>query len=668
LRLKNPSLIGIAILKMLSHNRSDQKKYFSPHLLVGISAICLICFILFGMMQYSGILEFAELKSRMWLPHPPPEVSPEIVIVEIDNETTSEKQLGPLPWTISTYNILIWAINQTQPESIGLFIWFNREWPGDSLESSDNLFVIQPYETVSDWKKDDIVKVTSWRNIPSAIKNAEEKSFSEIVLTEDGLRRQAQIVVKDYSDNFHYSLELLIACRKLEYSSSELRLTKSFWHEKYLSYNGLKIPLDKQGRMLINFVGGISEFKNISFVRALALYESEPKAFENLFKDKIVLIGITNTEIPRALTPINELTALEMRANALNTIITKKFITRLNPKINLIAIATAYVLIGFTAIAIFHIQKSSLWISVFGAGIVILYLILAVILFYVWLIWLDLVVPFLAIFLCSLFVTLYSGYINLRILYSELQKTQTQLVESEKEAAIGLMSAQVRHEIRNILNMIRAPAELVQNNFEKGDPLKLSENPDEIVIEMDTIVQQVTRLEEMVENELSYFQNTNLNFQKHQLIQIISEAIKLNNDVINKNKVEIDEKIQSDLPSINADFDKLLIAFTNLIKNACQAMPNRGKLTIEADYYIQQTSKKNEPNEDKIVIIFRDTGMGIPDEDIEKIFKPFHTTKPRGLGLGLTVVKNIIEGHHGSIEVKSDKKVGTEFRITLPVE
>lgn len=662
---------------MLLH-QSDLQKSFPPHLLIGISAICVLSFILSSLVQYSGVLEFAELKSRMWLPRSRTEISPKIVMVEIDNQTVSEDQLGSLPWAIRIYNLLIWAVNQAQPEAIGLIIWFNREWTEDFLLTGENLFVIRPYNAVDDgirplqWQKNDIIKVMSWRNIPKALANAEVKSFSHIALSpEDGLRRKAQIVVKErYSNHYRYSLELLIACRELGCQPSEIKLTTGFWHKKYLQNGERRIPIDKQGKMLVNFAGNIDDFTTISFVSALDLYDSEPQKFDEFFRDKFVLVGITTDEMPRTPTQIGGLTAIEMRANVLNTLVTKNFLTRLDRKIASIIIAAGCLVIWLSSILSYRIQRSSLWILALGSAIALSYLILSALLFYIGLIWLDLVVPFLAIFSCSLFATLYSGYVNLSSLYHKLRKTQTQLVQSEKEAAIGMMSAHVRHEIRNSLNAVRSPAEFVRNDFQKGDPLKLGENPEELIQEMDTIIRQVTRLDEMVENELSYFQNTNFVYQKNDLSQIIFDAIKVNDDVITKKNVAVTTRIPPDLPLIDVDADKLLVAFDNLIKNACQAMPNGGKLTIEINFVSDKRDAYPTDKRDAyptFVIIFRDTGVGISPENLDKIFEPYHTTKPRGLGLGLTNVKNIITGHRGEIDVKSYRGVGTEFRIKLSI-
>ena len=168
---------------------TDQQEYFSPHLLIGVSAICLIVVILASIVQYNGILEFAELKFRVWLPYSRPEISSKIVLVEVDNKTVSEEFLGPLPWPINIYSPFILTVNQAQPKAVSLFIWFNREWQGGFFLPGESLFVVRPYNMTEGQDKNDIVKVDSWCNIPSALADAEVKSFSHIPLSvEDGLR------------------------------------------------------------------------------------------------------------------------------------------------------------------------------------------------------------------------------------------------------------------------------------------------------------------------------------------------------------------------------------------------------------------------------------------------------------------------------------------------
>ena len=112
-----------------------------------------------------------------------------------------------------------------------------------------------------------------------------------------------------------------------------------------------------------------------------------------------------------------------------------------------------------------------------------------------------------------------------------------------------------------------------------------------------------------------------------------------------------------EIPLLPLDTDKMRIVFTNLIRNACQAMPSGGTLGIVVEVSMIQ--------QDRVTVVVKDTGSGIPADELHRIFEPFYTTKPRGLGLGLVNVKNIVEGHGGTVRVESEVGVGTTFFVRL---
>ena len=120
------------------------------------------------------------------------------------------------------------------------------------------------------------------------------------------------------------------------------------------------------------------------------------------------------------------------------------------------------------------------------------------------------------------------------------------------------------------------------------------------------------------------------------------------------------------MPSVRLDADKIRIAFANLIKNACQAMPEGGGL----DIVVKVGTEFNQPGgrQRRLFVSFEDEGKGIPEGELQRVFEPFHTTKPRGLGLGLVNVKNIVEGHGGRVYAKSSVGIGTTFNVELPLQ
>jgi two-component system NtrC family sensor kinase len=125
-------------------------------------------------------------------------------------------------------------------------------------------------------------------------------------------------------------------------------------------------------------------------------------------------------------------------------------------------------------------------------------------------------------------------------------------------------------------------------------------------------------------------------------------------------RIQIVERVAPDLPRIEADPGQLPNIFVNLMDNAADAMPDGGTLTIQAD---------PSPDRQSVVVHVKDTGYGIPPENIKKLFSPFFTTKPvgQGTGLGLSIAYGVVKMHLGTIQVNSDVGKGTTFTITLPV-
>ena len=218
------------------------------------------------------------------------------------------------------------------------------------------------------------------------------------------------------------------------------------------------------------------------------------------------------------------------------------------------------------------------------------------------------------------------------------------------------MAARVRHELRNALNLVQAPLEMVKNNFRKGDPLKFKQKPDLIVSEMDSAITALSQLDQMIERDLSFFQNQSLDLIACSLELIIESALEAIRSLVEDNGIRVKFNYPDELPTIVVDQNQFQLALINLMKNACQSMLTGGTLTLSVT---QKTAF------DKISISIRDTGYGISPHDLNRIFEAFYTTKPKGLGLGLLNAKNIVEAHGGQIFVSSQIQQGTEFTICL---
>lgn len=234
---------------------------------------------------------------------------------------------------------------------------------------------------------------------------------------------------------------------------------------------------------------------------------------------------------------------------------------------------------------------------------------------------------------------------------SQLEKTRQALINAEKLASMGQLSAGIAHEINNPLGVILLNASLLLESIPKD-----SENYED----MKLIVEQAERCKKIVTGLLNFARKNKVLFQQVNIPEFLSE--KCIKHIIKPEKIEIAFENLCDDPIAEIDPDQMVQVITNLIVNAIEAMPNGGKITV---------SYKGNQNEIRIII--SDEGVGIPKEHINKIFEPFFTTKQmgKGTGLGLAVTYGIVKMHRGRIEVSSNcdpnkGKTGTQFSIVIP--
>lgn len=227
---------------------------------------------------------------------------------------------------------------------------------------------------------------------------------------------------------------------------------------------------------------------------------------------------------------------------------------------------------------------------------------------------------------------------------SEYKRAQDKLALSERLASIGRMASVIAHEFRNQLGVISNAAYFLK--------MKLQDKDEKIKRTLATLDAQVAETQKIIENILAFSRTKQPEFQTVDLESILRSSIA---DVIIPPGIEVTTRIEK-LPSLEADPVLLSTVFVNIILNAVQAMNEKGRLLIEV-------TKVN----NYVIIIFRDTGKGIKEEDKARLFEPFFSTKARGAGLGLATAKIMIQGHHGSIEVESEYGQGTSVIIKLPI-
>ncbi len=647
-----------------------------------ISLVGALPFFVVGFLWFLGVLEFIELKTLDWrmrlFSTRSQQGASEISLITLDAD--SEKALGPLPWPPYLYASLLSSLHTANPTALVLVMRFDREWGDQHLLPGQRLFAIRPYYAAVDVEqRRTIPAVNEWSALPRSLADAQEKSFSVFPFDiSDGIRRSAQLVVRDLENGEHrYSLEILLLCQTYGIDPTSIRLRDGFWRGKYLELplstgRLVRIPIDSQGRLFIQFAGNLNSSRNspplwdtTSFIDALRQFEGDKEEFDRKFEDKCILIGVTTDAVVGAPTPFGKLSALALRANLLNALIKRDFVWSPGPGVEVLCFVVLGILSTLAASTIYRVGRGSRTMMLTAGGLLLLHLLLVLAGFVFFNLWGEVTASSLAIISTGIANSLLLGHLNLRHVVRQLQTTQDQLVQSEKEAVFGLMSAQVRHELRNALNLIRAPAEMIRNNFQRGDALGLGARTQEIVNEMDAIIVTVTTLDQMIEDELSFFQNTHLNLAIHDLEPILRIACEMNQVLISENGIRVSMNLPPRIPSVKLDFEKIRIVFANLIKNSCQAMPQGGELEVTVEHkrvFSQATIRRN-----SLKILVKDEGTGIPKDELECIFEPFFTTKPRGLGLGLVNVKNIVEVHGGSVHARSTVGVGTTFFIEFPI-
>jgi two-component system, NtrC family, sensor histidine kinase HydH len=226
-----------------------------------------------------------------------------------------------------------------------------------------------------------------------------------------------------------------------------------------------------------------------------------------------------------------------------------------------------------------------------------------------------------------------------------IAQQQERIVQAETMATIGELSGAVAHSIRNPLASIRSSAELIQDD-QVGT---LKETAGDIIAEVD-------RVEGWVRGLLLYARPLSEKIKKECLNSIIKEAMLGNVRELEKRGIIAATNLSNDLPTVEANAPLLLQVMNNLITNAIDAMPDGGRISVDS---------KLGPGP-SVQVSVTDNGMGITREQFSSIFKPFHTNKPKGLGLGLALVKRIVERHGGKVDVDSLPGRGTTVLLSFP--
>jgi two-component system sensor histidine kinase AtoS len=229
---------------------------------------------------------------------------------------------------------------------------------------------------------------------------------------------------------------------------------------------------------------------------------------------------------------------------------------------------------------------------------------------------------------------------------SETKQLQRQIMRADRLAALGELVAGIAHDIRNPLTSIRGFMQYLQKSSDPADWREYGP----------LIIREVDGLNRIIGELLEFAKPYPPRYGLVQVNDLIREMLLLVKKRADAQSIGIELDLDPLLPYIEADGEQLKQVLLNLIINACQAIPDKGIITVSTEM----------ESRDRMVAHVKDTGTGIAPENLERIYDPFFSTKPAGTGLGLAVVQRILNGHRGGIEITSEPGSGTDVKISLP--
>jgi signal transduction histidine kinase len=236
---------------------------------------------------------------------------------------------------------------------------------------------------------------------------------------------------------------------------------------------------------------------------------------------------------------------------------------------------------------------------------------------------------------------------NFELTAQELKITQEKLIRSGRLAAMGHLVQGVAHEIRNPITTIGGFAQRIKRELDKDNRLHRY---------IDIVLDEAARLEKIVEEVREFTEVQTASLAPGDFRSVLDDLLNRFEPLAGRQGVEVIADFPDDIPLISMDTPQLVIALSNVIENALESMHSGGRLTLGV-----------RRDMDSLSLDISDTGCGIPEADLDAVYDPFVTSKPRGAGLGLTMVHQIITNHQGEIGIRSAPNRGTTVTIQLPI-
>ena len=244
-----------------------------------------------------------------------------------------------------------------------------------------------------------------------------------------------------------------------------------------------------------------------------------------------------------------------------------------------------------------------------------------------------------------------------------VRELKERMRRSDRLATLGTIAAGIAHEVKNPLVGIRGAAQLMRSDLRGKE-----ETGRNLFEYLDVILKEADRLNQVLEGILDFTRLKPLDIKAYNIHSILDRVLLLNEEQARQCGVVLARLYDPSLPDIIGNQDQLVQVFLNIIKNAIEAMPTGGKLTVVTRMSDQFTSVQADGKKHRLMVVkVSDTGPGIKQEHLKDIFTPFFTTKDRGVGLGLALSYQIVQEHLGTIRVESHEGEGTTFSVYLPL-
>ena len=242
-------------------------------------------------------------------------------------------------------------------------------------------------------------------------------------------------------------------------------------------------------------------------------------------------------------------------------------------------------------------------------------------------------------------------------LLNELQETSRRI---EHLSTLNILTMGMAHEIRNPLSGIRGSAQLLLKDLENSEQREY----------MEIVISEVDRINRLVKRMMDITRPASNDFTPINIHRILEEILTLEKETLKRKNGNFIQIYDPSLPDIEGNEDELKQVFLNLVKNAVEASPEGGKISIITQFSSNYIFRKtyNAPPMHNIIVEIIDSGPGMDDETLKNLFTPFFTTKKRGTGLGMVVALKIIESHNGKIKVNTGKNIGTKIQVFLPIK